>query len=119
MSRCGARQSGDLDSSDEALDGILGFGKSNSSMLSQLASTGRVKKMFAHCLDGVNGGGIFVIGHVVEPKVNTTPLVQNQYVFASSVIWMSVMHLICSMYFSFFSVLDHYDAAPKIFGQTR
>ncbi|KAH7835369.1 hypothetical protein Vadar_025514 [Vaccinium darrowii] len=75
---CGARQSGDLDSSDEALDGILGFGKSNSSMLSQLASTGRVKKMFAHCLDGVNGGGIFVIGHVVEPKVNTTPLVQNQ-----------------------------------------
>ncbi|KAG5531004.1 hypothetical protein RHGRI_025829 [Rhododendron griersonianum] len=74
---CGARQSGDLDSSDEALDGILGFGKSNSSMLSQLASTGRVRKMFAHCLDGVNGGGIFAIGHVVEPKVNTTPLVQN------------------------------------------
>ncbi|KAF7132251.1 hypothetical protein RHSIM_Rhsim09G0037000 [Rhododendron simsii] len=74
---CGARQSGDLDSSDEALDGILGFGKSNSSMLSQLASTGRVRKMFAHCLDGVNGGGIFAIGHVVEPKVNTTRLVQN------------------------------------------
>ncbi|XP_047981764.1 aspartic proteinase 36-like isoform X2 [Salvia hispanica] len=53
---CGAQQSGDLGSSDEALNGILGFGKSNSSMLSQLASSGRVKKMFAHCLDGVNGG---------------------------------------------------------------
>ncbi|XP_059653294.1 aspartic proteinase 36 isoform X2 [Cornus florida] len=75
---CGARQSGDLSSSEEALDGILGFGKSNSSMISQLASSGKVKKMFAHCLDGVNGGGIFAIGHVVQPKVNTTPLVPDQ-----------------------------------------
>ncbi|KAM7461562.1 hypothetical protein LguiA_029683 [Lonicera macranthoides] len=73
---CGARQSGDLDS--DALDGILGFGKSNSSMISQLASSGKVKKMFAHCLDGENGGGIFAMGHVVQPKVNTTPLVPNQ-----------------------------------------
>ncbi|XP_017975337.1 PREDICTED: aspartic proteinase-like protein 2 isoform X2 [Theobroma cacao] len=76
---CGATQSGNLDSSnEEALDGILGFGKSNSSMISQLASSGNVKKMFAHCLDGVNGGGIFAIGHVVQPKVNMTPLVPNQ-----------------------------------------
>ncbi|GAV66159.1 Asp domain-containing protein [Cephalotus follicularis] len=76
---CGTRQSGDLGSStDEALDGILGFGKSNTSMISQLASSGKVKKMFAHCLDGVNGGGIFAIGHVVQPKVNMTPLVPNQ-----------------------------------------
>ncbi|GFP93384.1 aspartic proteinase-like protein 2 [Phtheirospermum japonicum] len=44
----------------------------------QLASAGRVKKMFAHCLDGVNGGGIFAIGHVVQPLVNTTPLVPGQ-----------------------------------------
>ncbi|KAJ6343479.1 hypothetical protein OIU76_005255 [Salix suchowensis] len=76
---CGARQSGDLGSSnEEALDGILGFGKSNSSMISQLAVTGKVKKIFAHCLDGTNGGGIFVIGHVVQPKVNMTPLIPNQ-----------------------------------------
>ncbi|XP_022722403.1 aspartic proteinase-like protein 2 isoform X2 [Durio zibethinus] len=76
---CGATQSGNLDSSnEEALDGILGFGKSNSSMISQLASSGNVKKIFAHCLDGVNGGGIFAIGHVVQPKVNMTPLVSNQ-----------------------------------------
>lgn len=74
---CGGRASGDLGSS-EALDGIIGFGKSNSSLISQLAASGKVKKMFAHCLDGVNGGGIFAIGHVVEPKVNTTPLVPNQ-----------------------------------------
>lgn len=79
--RCGARQSGDLGSSnEEALDGILGFGKSNSSLISQLAATGKVKKIFAHCLDGVNGGGIFAIGHVVQPKVNMTPMIPNQYV---------------------------------------
>ncbi|QCE12814.1 aspartic proteinase-like protein 2 [Vigna unguiculata] len=76
---CGARQSGDLSSSnEEALDGILGFGKANSSMISQLASSGKVKKMFAHCLNGVNGGGIFAIGHVVQPKVNMTPLLPDQ-----------------------------------------
>uniref|UniRef100_A0A7N0TSB4 Peptidase A1 domain-containing protein n=1 Tax=Kalanchoe fedtschenkoi TaxID=63787 RepID=A0A7N0TSB4_KALFE len=75
---CGARQSGDLTSSDEALDGILGFGNSNSSAISQLAASGVVKNMFAHCLDGVNGGGIFAIGHVVQPQVNTTSIVSNQ-----------------------------------------
>ena len=42
--RCGATQSGNLDSSNEkALDGILGFGKSNSSMIPQLASSGKVE----------------------------------------------------------------------------
>lgn len=50
-------------------------------MISQLASTGKVRKMFAHCLDGLNGGGIFAIGHIVQPKVNMTPLVPNQYVY--------------------------------------
>ena len=48
-------------------------------MISQLASSGKVKKMFAHCLNGVNGGGIFAIGHVVQPKVNVTPLLPDQY----------------------------------------
>ncbi|XP_010069366.2 aspartic proteinase 39 [Eucalyptus grandis] len=76
---CGERQSGDLGSdNEEALDGILGFGKSNSSMISQLASSGDVKKMFAHCLDSTNGGGIFAIGRVIQPKVNTTPMVPDQ-----------------------------------------
>ncbi|KAF5745877.1 putative Aspartic proteinase Asp1 precursor [Tripterygium wilfordii] len=75
---CGAKQSGQLGSSGEALDGILGFGQANSSMLSQLASAGKVKKSFAHCLDSVQGGGIFAIGEVVSPKVNTTPIVPNQ-----------------------------------------
>ncbi|KAI0492736.1 hypothetical protein KFK09_027012 [Dendrobium nobile] len=79
---CGDQQSGDLGSSAEAVDGILGFGQSNSSMLSQLASAGKVRKMFSHCLDTKNGGGIFAIGHVVQPKVKTTPLVPDMYIFS-------------------------------------
>ncbi|KAL5567044.1 hypothetical protein UlMin_030208 [Ulmus minor] len=75
---CGAKQSGELGTSSEALDGILGFGQANSSMLSQLASAGKVKKEFAHCLDTNNGGGIFAIGEVVSPRVNTTPLIPKQ-----------------------------------------
>lgn len=75
---CGAKQSGDLGNSNQALDGIIGFGQSNSSVISQLASAGKVKKVFSHCLDGQNGGGIFAIGQVVQPKVKSTPLVPNQ-----------------------------------------
>ncbi|XP_042491782.1 aspartic proteinase 36-like isoform X1 [Macadamia integrifolia] len=75
---CGAKQSGDLGSTNGALDGILGFGQSNSSMISQLASSGKVNKIFSHCFGGANGGGIFAIGEVVQPKVKTTSLVQNQ-----------------------------------------
>ncbi|XP_057424436.1 aspartic proteinase 36-like [Lotus japonicus] len=75
---CGAAQSGTLaSSSEEALDGIIGFGQANSSVLSQLAASGKVKKIFSHCLDTNVGGGIFSIGEVVEPKVKTTPLVPN------------------------------------------
>ncbi|MFS7896822.1 putative nepenthesin [Helianthus anomalus] len=75
---CGTIQTGTINSSDDALDGILGFGNSNASVISQLASSGKVKKMFAHCLDSENGGGIFAIGHVVQPKVNSTHLIQEQ-----------------------------------------
>ncbi|OQU84932.1 hypothetical protein SORBI_3004G144500 [Sorghum bicolor] len=74
---CGAQLGGDLGSSSQALDGILGFGQADSSMLSQLAAARKVRKIFAHCLDTVHGGGIFAIGNVVQPKVKTTPLVQN------------------------------------------
>lgn len=92
--RCGAQQSGDLGSSSEALDGILGFGQSNSSMISQLAAAGRVRKVFAHCLDTVKGGGIFAIGNVVEPKVKTTPLIPKMYVMLDLAI-----KLVCMLFF--------------------
>ncbi|XP_060212458.1 aspartic proteinase 36-like [Lycium barbarum] len=74
---CSSKQSGELGASGQAVDGILGFGQASSSVISQLAATGKVKKIFAHCLDGKNGGGIFTIGPVVHPKVNSTPLVPD------------------------------------------
>ncbi|XP_071702250.1 aspartic proteinase 36-like [Rutidosis leptorrhynchoides] len=75
---CGAKQSGELGSSEQALDGIIGFGQSETSILSQLASAKKVKKMFSHCLDGNKGGGIFAIGEVVQPEVKTTPLLADK-----------------------------------------
>ncbi|PWA63457.1 Aspartic peptidase [Artemisia annua] len=75
---CGTSQSGNLGSSKDALDGIFGFGKSKSSIISQLSSSRKVKNMFAHCLYGDNGGGIFAIGHVVQPKVNSIPLIPDE-----------------------------------------
>ncbi|KAH0685827.1 hypothetical protein KY285_016385 [Solanum tuberosum] len=75
---CSSKQSGDLGTSTNAVDGIIGFGEANTSVISQLAAAGTVKRVFSHCLDGVSGGGIFSIGQVVEPKVNSTPLLPNR-----------------------------------------
>ncbi|KAG9133085.1 hypothetical protein Leryth_018649 [Lithospermum erythrorhizon] len=74
---CSSKQFGDLGSSTLAVDGIVGFGQANSSILSQLAASGKSRKIFSHCLDSVEGGGIFAIGEVVEPKVKTTPMVPD------------------------------------------
>ncbi|XP_052151319.1 aspartic proteinase 39-like isoform X4 [Oryza glaberrima] len=74
---CGLQQTGSLNNSELAIDGIIGFGNSNQTLLSQLAAAGKTKKIFSHCLDSTNGGGIFAIGEVVEPKVKTTPIVKN------------------------------------------
>ncbi|XLR68735.1 hypothetical protein S83_019407, partial [Arachis hypogaea] len=75
---CGASQFGDPKSSNEkGLAGIPGFEKANSSFISRLASSGKVKNMFAHYLNGVNGDCIFAIGHVVQPKVNVTRLLPD------------------------------------------
>lgn len=70
---CSSKQSGTQGTATDRVDGIIGFGRANSSVLSQLAETGKVKKIFAHCLDDENGG-IFAIGKVTEPKVKSTPL---------------------------------------------
>ncbi|KAK4487925.1 hypothetical protein RD792_003663 [Penstemon davidsonii] len=75
--RCSSQQSEEGQSSQQ-VDGIIGFGQANTSILSQLASSGKVKRIFSHCLDGNRGGGIFAIGEVVQPRVNRTPLVPNQ-----------------------------------------
>ncbi|CAA2994292.1 aspartic ase 2 [Olea europaea subsp. europaea] len=75
---CSTKQSGDLGSSSQAVDGIIGFGQLNTSVLSQLALSKKVKKVFSHCLDGRIGGGIFAIGELAQPKVNSIPLVKNE-----------------------------------------
>ena len=60
----------------------MGFGQSNTSIISQLAAGGSTKRIFSHCLDNMNGGGIFAVGVVDSPKVKTTPMVPNQYVIS-------------------------------------
>ncbi|RID81277.1 hypothetical protein BRARA_A03869 [Brassica rapa] len=81
---CGSDRSGRLEVSNSAVDGVMGFGKSNSSFISQLASQRKVKKCFAHCLDNKNGGGIFAIGEVVSPKVKTTPMLSKSDYYSVS-----------------------------------
>ncbi|GAV78028.1 Asp domain-containing protein [Cephalotus follicularis] len=76
---CSTSQTGDLTKSDRAVDGIFGFGQQGLSVVSQLASQGITPNVFSHCLIGNdNGGGILVIGEIVEPNIVYTPLVPSQ-----------------------------------------
>ncbi|KAE9608258.1 putative aspartic peptidase domain, xylanase inhibitor [Lupinus albus] len=68
-----------LASYERALDGILGLGKDNTSIISQLYSQGKAPRVFSHCLKGdTSGGGILTLGEVVEPNMSYTPLIPNQ-----------------------------------------
>lgn len=79
---CSTSQSGDLTKPDRAVDGIFGFGQQGLSVISQLSSQGVTPNAFSHCLKGENGGGgILVLGQIVEPNIVYTPLVPSQYVF--------------------------------------
>lgn len=83
LNRCSTSQTGDLTKSDRAVDGIFGFGQHDLSVISQLSSRGIAPKVFSHCLKGDDsGGGILVLGEIVEPNVVYTPLVPSQYVFS-------------------------------------
>ncbi|KAI9076240.1 hypothetical protein K1719_041813 [Acacia pycnantha] len=76
---CSIQQTGDLTKSDRAVDGIFGFGQQEMSVISQLASQGMAPRVFSHCLKGDNtGGGILVLGEIVEPNIVYTPLVPSQ-----------------------------------------
>lgn len=60
-------------------DGFIGFGKDAPSVILQLSSQGVSPKAFSHCLTSSDdGGGIIVLGEVVEPGLVFTPLVQSQ-----------------------------------------
>lgn len=77
--RCGDKQSGGLTSTGRATDGLIGFGRSEISVPSQLAAQKKTANVFAHCLQGDNkGSGTLVIGQVTEPNLTYTALVPNQ-----------------------------------------
>ncbi|KAJ6835473.1 aspartic proteinase-like protein 2 [Iris pallida] len=76
---CSTQLSGSLTKPDRAVDGIFGFGQHDLSVISQLSSAGVAPKVFSHCLKGTdNGGGILVLGEIIEPGIVYTPLVQSQ-----------------------------------------
>ncbi|XP_030927613.1 aspartic proteinase-like protein 2 isoform X1 [Quercus lobata] len=76
---CSTYQSGDLTKTDKAVDGIFGFGQGDLSVISQLSSRGVTPKVFSHCLKGDgNGGGILVLGEILEPGIAYSPLVPSQ-----------------------------------------
>ncbi|KAK4396433.1 Aspartic proteinase-like protein 2 [Sesamum angolense] len=81
--RCGSTSLfGDLTKSDRAVDGIFGFGRQDLSVISQLSSRGITPKVFSHCLRGEgNGGGVLVLGEILDPRIVYTPLVPSQYVY--------------------------------------
>ncbi|KAG5150854.1 hypothetical protein JHK84_027326 [Glycine max] len=75
---CSISQSGDLTKTDKAVDGIFGFGPGPLSVVSQLSSQGITPKVFSHCLKGDgNGGGILVLGEILEPSIVYSPLVPS------------------------------------------
>ncbi|WOL05007.1 aspartic proteinase-like protein 2 [Canna indica] len=76
---CSNYQLGELTKPDRAVDGIFGFGQHESSIISQLSSTGVIPRVFSHCFKGSgNGGGILVLGEIIEPGIVYTPLIPSQ-----------------------------------------
>ncbi|KAL9362132.1 hypothetical protein Peur_044917 [Populus x canadensis] len=76
---CSAYQSGDLTKTDKAVDGIFGFGQGELSVISQLSTRGITPRVFSHCLKGDgSGGGILVLGEILEPGIVYSPLVRSQ-----------------------------------------
>lgn len=68
-------------SSSSITDGILGFGHRALSLISQLSAQGLSPKAFSHCLTGDgDGGGVLVLGEIVENNIVYSPLIPLQYV---------------------------------------
>lgn len=90
--RCSTYQSGDLTKIDKAIDGIFGFGQHDLSVISQLSSHGVTPRVFSHCLKGDgSGGGILVLGEILDSSIVYSPLVPSQYVFIVSTLKSSSM----------------------------
>jgi len=97
QNRCSAYQSGDLTKTDKAVDGIFGFGQGELSVISQLSTRGITPRVFSHCLKGDgSGGGILVLGEILEPGIVYSPLVRSQYViFPKQSNFFSLSSLLC------------------------
>ncbi|KAK4440665.1 Aspartic proteinase-like protein 2 [Sesamum alatum] len=79
---CSTSHSGDLIRTDNAVDGILGLGRTGISLISQLSARGITRSAFAHCLRGENGGGgVLVLGQTEVPNMVYTPLVPSQSLY--------------------------------------
>ncbi|GJW70195.1 aspartic proteinase-like protein 2 [Tanacetum coccineum] len=79
MFGCSTHQSGELSVPDRAVNGIFGFGPQGLSVISQLASQGAAPDAFSHCLVGNgDGGGILVIGQIMDPNMVYSPLIPSQ-----------------------------------------
>ncbi|KAH0780230.1 hypothetical protein KY290_006657 [Solanum tuberosum] len=80
---CSTSELGSLVLTDNAIDGIIGFDRHSLSIISQLSSRGISPKVFSHCLkgeSGINGGGgILVLGEILNPSMVYTPLVPSTY----------------------------------------
>jgi hypothetical protein len=67
------------DLSIKGINGLMGLGPGSQSIFSQLASQAMTPGVFSHCLRGdAIGGGILVIGEILNNNMSYTPLVPNQ-----------------------------------------
>ncbi|XP_047335352.1 aspartic proteinase 36-like [Impatiens glandulifera] len=74
---CGTNVGGLLSNEYRALDGIFGFGHNYQSVITQLSSKRIIPKILSHCLKE-DGGGILVIGEILELGMVYTPLVPTK-----------------------------------------
>lgn len=70
-----------LEGTTASINEVFGFGQGLMSVISQLSSRGATANVFSHCLKGDdNGGGILVLGEILELNIVYTPLIPSVYV---------------------------------------
>ncbi|KAM1242005.1 hypothetical protein ACFX2J_047140 [Malus domestica] len=80
---CTTSVSGLLAGTRASVNGIFGFSQGPMSVLSQLSSQGMTPSVFSHCLKGDDyGGGILILGDILEPSIVYTPLVPKRPYYA-------------------------------------
>ncbi|CAI9280181.1 unnamed protein product [Lactuca saligna] len=102
-------QTGDLTKPDRAIDGIFGFGQQGLSVIVQLSSQGIAPDDFSDCLVGNGGGGgILVLGQIIEPTMVYTPLIQSKsqdYLLQQNSMVQDLLILACSHAVSIYTLV--------------